>query len=360
MPDAGPRSGPAGCVRELVAGHRQFCAIRFDGTVACWGMNAGGQLGTGTGLPGFYDAPTEIPLSGVRGVAPGGRHTCFLLDDGSMRCAGAGNRGQLGNGVMASSTSLVDVTVIGTANEVHSGPQHTCAIAGSELMCWGCTSYIGAANCGTADPVARPRSLAAMPVHVETNYRHTCVLLDDGRVGCFGQNFNGELGGGANPEPGIIYPAVANVTALAVGQRHTCVVTGGIVSCFGFDGFGQLGNGPAGSGRTPVPVAGLSEVVSIDAGQSYTCAVTATGEVWCWGRDDGGQIGGATNLDQHLPVRVITAPALQVAASRSTACALTTAGITCWGDDADGQLGNGPPRSAMRTPIPVDVPFACP
>lgn len=249
----GPRPGPAGCVREIVAGHRQFCALRFDGTAACWGMNAGGQLGTGTA--GFVDAPTDLPFAGIRGVAPGGRHSCFLLDAGRVQCVGSGDRGQLGNGVTLDSMVMVDATVIGTAREVQTGPQHSCALVGSDLACWGCTRYIGASNCGTWDPNPVMRSFAATPVHVDTNFRHTCVVLADGHVGCFGQNFDGELGGGSDPEPGIVDPGLTGVTQVAVGQRHTCTLADGVVSCFGFDGNGQLANGPLGSSGTPMPIA---------------------------------------------------------------------------------------------------------
>lgn len=321
-------------------------------------MNAIGQLGTGT--IGFAEVPTDLPFAGIRGVAPGGRHSCFLLDDGRVRCVGRGDRGQLGNGAMLDSIDMVDATVIGAASEVQAGPQHTCAMVGSDLACWGCTSYIGAGNCGTWDPAPVMRSFPAMPLHVDTNFRHTCAVLADGHVGCFGQNFNGELGGGTNPEPGIVDPGVTGVTQVAVGQRHTCTLSDGVVSCFGFDGNGQLGNGTVGSGRTPMPIAGGLDVVQLDAGQSHTCAVTRTGEVWCWGMDNDGQVGGAITADKQAPVQVMTDSALQVAASRSTTCALTTAGIKCWGSDADGQLGDGPPRATTRNPLPVDVAIACP
>lgn len=354
--DAGSRDGPAGCVKQLVAAHRGFCALRFDGTAACWGMNVGGQLGTGTS--GALAAPVEVPLVGVREVAAGGRHSCFLLDTGAIRCAGSGSAGQLGNGGMASSMSLVDVTVIGPASSVQAGPQHTCALVEGDVTCWGCARYTGAANCGTPDPTPQTRSFGSPALRIDTNFRHTCVLLEDGRVGCFGQNFNGELGGGSNPEPGIVYPAVAGVTDVAVGRGHTCVVSGGTVQCFGYDGDGELGNGTAGSGPTPRQVAGLADVRTIDAGQTYACAVTKSGEVWCWGNDTEGQVGGPDATDKQVPSRVLTPPALQIATSRSTTCALTTDGIQCWGSDADGQLGNGLPLASSRTP--VDVSIACP
>ncbi len=154
--------------------------------------------------------------------------------------------------------------------------------------------------------------------------------------------------------------ASARATQITAGSQHTCALTdGGAVRCWGTSEKGELGNGaPYATGSTPVPVqvTGLtSGVKSVDAGSSFSCAVTAAGGVKCWGLDDAGQLGtGIPYTDSkmqasNVPVDVkgISSGATAVSVGGSAACAIVAGGaVKCWGLDEYGQLGNDSQHAA--------------
>lgn len=188
---------------------------------------------------------------------------------------------------------------------------------------------------------------------------HTCAIQPGGRVECWGRNDRGQLGvaGGDRTLPTVVAASsgVDNVVALAAGANHTCALRAdGTVRCWGDDAFGQLGNGspptePIGGGFRAVAVAGLTRVTQIAAGGDTTCAVVASGMVFCWGRNDRGQLGRALPVGSgsHIPVPVSLLPvmgvnAVEVGVGRSFACARSSRGeVACWGDNTSGQILSG-------------------
>jgi alpha-tubulin suppressor-like RCC1 family protein len=148
--------------------------------------------------------------------------------------------------------------------------------------------------------------------------------------------------GAASPEDCV--PEPTEVLDIAGGGDHTCaLIADGTARCWGWNSFGQLGNGTNTNSNVPVTVTGLSEAVAITAGQNYTCAVLADGTARCWGRNSFGQLGNATNTDSNVPVAVTgLSDAVAITAGFSHACAVLVDGTArCWGDNIYGQLGNG-------------------
>ena len=158
------------------------------------------------------------------------------------------------------------------------------------------------------------------------------------------------------PEPST-GQALGPARAVSAGEQFTCAVTvGGAAKCWGFNLFGQLGDGTQATSHGPVDVVGLATgVSSIGAGSNFACALTTAGGVKCWGRNDEGQLGNAGAPGSNTPVDVtgLGSGVAAIAVGWFHACALTTSGgVKCWG--ADGAVGNGDvgPRDG---PAPVDV-----
>ena len=157
--------------------------------------------------------------------------------------------------------------------------------------------------------------------------------------------------------------ASTKATALAVGEEHACVVVGGDVKCWGDNIWGALGDGTTTERYTPVSVVGLDgRVTSISAGAAYTCALSAAGNVKCWGDDLYGQLGdgrsgsleNGANASSDRPVDIVgLRGVIAIGAGANHTCALTSAhAVNCWGDNSYGQLGDG--TTTLRS-TPIDV-----
>jgi alpha-tubulin suppressor-like RCC1 family protein len=271
-------------------------------------------------------------------VAAGGQFGCALLDDGRVRCWGANDRGQLGDGSTIFRPTPVDVTGL---------------------------------------PAAPSRAVA-----VATGWAHACaVIAPGGQVWCWGDNTTGELGAGASGSfssapiqvagiGGVPTPAspssppviaagggVAGTPAAAFG--HTCAVGSGGLACWGANGSGQLGDGTTAQSSSPRAVSGLGGVTSVTAGEQHSCAVSG-GALRCWGANGAGQLGDGSSTSRTTPVAVSTAAfppgatASLAAAGRTSSCAIvgTPAQLFCWGDNGEGQVtSNAPPPATQPTPL---------
>lgn len=191
---------------------------------------------------------------------------------------------------------------------------------------------------------------------------HTCAVIDDHTVRCWGDNRSGQLGDGtttSSVQP-VTVPGLTTVLTVVAGHEHTCaVLEAGTAVCWGNNGNGQLGNGTKTDSLTPVPVMGLSGIRSIHPGVATTCALTIAGRVYCWGR--GGELGDGT-VNEALTPRMISSLAnvaqLSVSSNggRSTnihVCGVRVDGSAfCWGANDDGQCGNGQ-QGIATTPVEV-------
>jgi alpha-tubulin suppressor-like RCC1 family protein len=135
---------------------------------------------------------------------------------------------------------------------------------------------------------------------------------------------------------------------MGAGSGHTCVLTAESgVKCWGKNSSGQLGDGTGVNSFAPVDVVGLGGVVAgVAPGGDHTCALTGQGGVKCWGKNASGELGDGTTVGKTAPVDVLglSSGVTAVAAGGENTCALTTTGgVKCWGRDDWGQLGDGPP-----------------
>ncbi len=347
-PDSvGPVSlGPGRTATAISAGDFHTCALVDDGTVRCWGLALDGRLGYGNtttiGDDETPDAVAPVSLGPERAVAitAGGAHTCALLADGTVRCWGFGDDGRLGYGDRETigdnetPASIAPVS-LGPARAVAitAGGAHTCALlADRTVRCWGTNGdlfggdgRLGYGDARTIGDDETPGSLAE-PVKlgqdrtataISAGDFHTCAVLDDDSVRCWGLALDGRLGYAGNPQraigdnehPGSVGPVSLGqnrtATAISAGRDHTCArLNDGNVRCWGRGIDGQLGYGNennVGDNETPGSVGpvniGLNLIAtSISAGERHTCARLDDDNVRCWGYAGNGRLG-YCNLD---------------------------------------------------------------
>ena len=360
----------------IEAGSFHTCARLDDGTVRCWGLNDSGQLGDGT----TTNALTPVTAAGVAGAAAvsgGGFHTCARFSDGTLECWGRNDSGQLGDPATTtfSSATPVRVTGITSATSVAAGGFHTCALFGDgSVRCWGQNDY-GQLGNGTSDPVPdTPTTFNPTPVAVSgitsavaisAGGWHTCALLRDGTIQCWGQNTYGQLGDGSpitRPAPGrsstpVTVTGITTAIAIQAGIFHTCaLLADGTLRCWGRNDEGRLGNGTTADSSTPTIVSGIAPAAAAP-GAEHACALLQDGTVRCWGDNNWGQLGngspvGATATTPAAAVTGITTARAASSGAEHTCALLQDGSVQCWGRNTDGRLGNGTTTNAF-TPVTV-------
>jgi alpha-tubulin suppressor-like RCC1 family protein len=304
-------------VAAVALGANHSCALLAEGSVRCWGYNGMGQVGDGSSGNNRL-VPTPVSgLQRVYSVAAGGSHTCALsysIGGSIASCWGQNTYGQLGNTLNTDSPIPVQVVAVSTSlKSLALGASHSCVLyADGTLRCWGFGQY-GQLGMGRLGNAFTPEAVVAGPsqqgiltnnVAVRAGAYHTCSLrpvttTPESNVLCWGLNNYGQLGDGTTTmrEAPVAVPGLSNALALATGHYHTCaLLSDGTARCWGLNTSGQLGNGEVASAPpygslTPVAVAGLTNAVGLAAGGSSTCALLADGTARCWGSNSSGQLG---------------------------------------------------------------------
>ena len=346
--------GCTSVIAEVSGGGRHTCARKQDGTVWCWG--------------GFGVSPVPMPVTGLgnraRQLSAGGAHTCAVLEDATLWCWGSNSDGQLGDGTGIDSGVPVQVAALGAnVASVGAGAFHTCAVLkDGTLWCWGLNEDRQLGD-GTHTSRLSPVAIALTGVdEVAPGSGQTCAVLKDGTLWCWGRNDDGQLGLGnrmLTPLPAQVTALGAAVARVDVGVQHACALKrDGTLWCWGAV---ALGNGTTES-VLPVPVTALgSAVAAVSTGQFHTCARKTDGTLWCWGGDTVGQVGRAPMATDFLtPVQVdaLAADVTQVSAGSEHTCALRQGGtLWCWGSNQFGQLAV--PGTGFRA-TPALITLACP
>lgn len=312
----------------------------------------------------------------------GGGHTCAVMTDGTMRCWGRGEFGQLGYGdrlsigddEFAGAGGLVSVP--GKVVSADAGEDHTCAVSDrGQVRCWGRNlrgqlGRGGRDNMGDDETVSEMSSvgLGERATAVAAGFAHSCAVTEQGNLFCWGANEAGQLGYGDTADYGLLpgerpedrgpVPLGAKAIGVAAGAKHTCaLLEGGDVLCWGRGEAGQTGRGDRQSwGETPqrLPSAGQrvalgGPAVAITAGDLHSCALMADGSARCWGYGWDGRLGTGSTRNVGDDETVLSVPPIRfatavtsISASSQHTCLTTAAGeVSCFGRGSSGQLGRG-------------------
>ncbi len=309
-------------------------------------------------------------------VMMGTSHTCALLTDGNMKCWGFNSFGRLGNGTEDNSLTPVPVNLSGPAQAFSAGAQHTCALMeGGSIECWGRNEYgqLGTDDIADrANPVPVKLADGEQAKAVACGMDHTCAILTDGSMRCWGGGHNGEIGNGDSGSNNVHETPVAveslggEAIAAVGGEDHSCaLLVGGSAQCWGANTHGQIGNDgfvdDVGSDVVlPDDVAlGTSKAQLLSAGRYHTCGLMTDNSVWCWGLNSSFQLGrGATVTKSDIPlsVKLGTATVQALSAGYDFTCIMRDQEVVCWGNNAVGQLGqNGITNSAVPLKVLLDA-----
>jgi alpha-tubulin suppressor-like RCC1 family protein len=359
-------AGSACVVPVQMAAGFSTCARLSDGTVRCWGSDDLGELGNGPG--GGSIRPSEVPgLSDVTDISSNLSNTCALLGDKTARCWGSNSYRQIASAgdVAPSPTPVGSVGV----TRVSASGSHLCLLSDDgEIRCRGANFFGQLGNNSTQDSVSfvSPQGFSSTLTDVQTASTHSCALLSNGEVSCWGA---GEYRNGTTTEkttPTKV-PGVGNVVQLSLGSIHSCAVRDdGAVLCWGSNYYGNLGRGSLSfDGQAPGVVVNLGGVEAVSLGVRHGCATKKDRTMWCWGANEFDQLGGScgqigtcqNNSDRPYiasPVKVPLENVVEAVVGDGFTCARTDERkMYCWGKNDAGQLGINKVSSKESTPTPV-------
>ncbi len=325
----------SGCKRQkppamtrVWLGANHACGTIKSGDVVCWGSNTAGQLGDATVLQSAWPVrAASAPLS-PDDLAIGARHTCSLSAE-HVRCWGDDSHGQVS--LLKSETRATAIAAAGdrTCLRTREGtvrcwgegrdpaplagvtgvallavaPDRVCAATTEPSLAVRCSQTDRAGHSEEAEPVLSGATVKGLTV----GGKHSCALLGDGSVGCWGGNDFGQLGDGtqrASRAPAIVR-AIPQAVEVRAGNNHTCArLYNDTVACWGDNRAHQLANGGATPSSTPVPITGLVGVVELAVGGDSACARMRDGGVRCWGANSAGQLGDGTTVDHDVPMPI--------------------------------------------------------
>ncbi|MDP1860226.1 MAG: Ig-like domain-containing protein, partial [Gemmatimonadaceae bacterium] len=347
----------AGGVASIAAGYDHTCAVGTDAITFCWGSNLLGAIGQS--WPDVSGSPVPLPVSGTASfalVGTGVFRSCAVDQAGAAFCWGSDANLPAGRPYPYSSTPVA-VPQSPRFTKLAQGSSFACGIAvANDVHCWG---YL--------DGLLLPRTPGRVPSPLQfkqltAGLATVCALDSGGAAHCWGNNLYGAIGDGRTGNKSAVpLPVLTGeiFMSLATGGSHSCgVSTAGAAFCWGTQTKGQLGTGDGALRRlTPTKVAGSLAFSSITAGLEHTCALTASGQAFCWGSNAYGQLGGGTSGDRMTPAAVAGGLMFgSLSAGALHTCGITTGGRAyCWGGNNQGQLGDGS-SSNQIVPTPVRWP----
>lgn len=374
--------------KQLALGGFHTCALLLSGDLKCWGRNNFGQLGLGNmNNIGDNELPSSIAAINLEqkviDVSAGLYHTCVILEDGKVKCFGYNNKGQLGQGHtnnLGDDENIIDIPTLNLkskAVKLYSGAYYTCVLLDNKkVQCWGENTY-GQLGLGHTNDIGDDETLDSLgyvslggdvvQMDISTISYHSCAVLTNGDLKCWGQNINGQLGYGHTNQigddelPSSVGPVPfgSQVLQLATGNKHTCALASGQnIRCWGLNSKGQLGTGNTdtiGDDEAANSIGfintGAPGHTLVSTGNFHTCAVGSDYNVYCFGQGSNGVtgLGHTNNIGDDEAVTGVSKVNLgsiaisQIGSGIFHTCALSKdeGKVICWGQNSYGQLGYG-------------------
>lgn len=327
-------------------GDRHTCALATDDSLWCWGLNDHYRLGLGEGQPQVVSVPMRVGTDTWTSLGVGQQFACAVNTGGALRCWGANQDGQLGDGsttnravpTAANDDEFTDYT------EVVGGGTHACGLrAGGELRCWGRNQrgQLGIDLGTTARVIPTPVPVAGITAPWATlglGLRTSCAIDAAGQLWCAGYVANGALGtGDGSRRTPVMIPGAWD--RLSLGDDATCAQAMGTpnIACWGANYDGLLGDGTLIDRFAPPPPSAMVWN-AFDLGD-HGCGIGGGSRLFCWGRNNDGQLGQNNTMWTTTPIVVGLAMWGRISSSRSHNCGITAGQLYCWGRNAERQAG---------------------
>ncbi len=356
-------------IKAAGAGGYFSLVLAADGTIRSWGNNGAGQLGNGSAGGNQTSPVTVSGAVRYRAIAGGGDHTLAIAQSGAIYAWGADGQGQLGDDVALANKSVPTLVAgsITNAVSIAAGWNHSIAgLADGSIRTWGWNDvYQTGYSVDTSNRTTpyQPTGIAA--TRVFAGYKHSGYLRVDGLIYTWGANSNGQCHQPVSPSVTSVFNSVYKphnhrVTGSSLGNHTLYIAEDGTVRGWGNNGNGQLGNGIT-AGIQPTEVTALTTwsldaITMIDAGYTHSIALKADGTVWAWGSDSSGELGDdIMQQNKSTPVQVAGLSGIvAIAAGSYHNLALTSTGsVWAWGRDDYGQLGDDATLANKFTPVQV-------
>lgn len=345
------------------------CAEGPSHAILCWGSNEQGQLGDNllslNKTPQLFSGTTLSNIVMSKGYISPGNQICGIMTDSSLWCGGNNTYGTVGDGTNTDRSRALMIDYPTSYSKVATaGDSHSCGITSNGVLkCWGSNVY-GQIGDGSITSRTTPTisDTGTNYSEISVGVGHTCGITSTGALKCWGYNMYGQLGNastGNQTSPALI-DSGTTYSKISLGSYHSCGVTsGGVLKCWGYNNYGQVGDASTTNRNSPTIIDSGTVYVNVFSGggnnDGTTCAITNTGVLKCWGRNDNGQIGNGT-------LTTVTSPSIidsgttysKISSSGVHTCGILTNGsLKCWGYNVSGQVGDNT-QSNRSTPVLID------
>ena len=248
-----------------------------------------------------------------------------------------------------------DFTPTGEITQIAAGDSHSAAVTkDGDLYMWGTngSGQLGIqSNVASNIPVKVNNSSSTLPEksvkYVALGTYHSAAITKYGSLYMWGYNNYGQLGNGSTTNSYTPVKIMENVAAVSLGDYHSAAITkDGSLYMWGENSDGQLGNGSTTNRSTPVKI--MENVATVSLGAWHSAAITKDGSLYMWGYNNYGQLGNGSTTNSYTPVKIMENVAAVSLGDYHSAAITKDGSLYMWGENSDGQLGNGTTNNLTR------------